>query len=245
MGNHFSRFLDGTASQLKKSRNIPADEVPVDPPTPKLYPRHHLLGLPPEVRNLIYNHVFDRFIGANSLKPLLTCRQLWYEANALAWSRTAIDLTQVKTKRLAKLAKCIPSTVASRKVFLVRVSGKQLKILIAHKAVLPTMKVLYIARSRFQPEDKRYWYRSIIEVVCLRDKADFICASPDAFNRKAIGNALRRNAEVAAALAAESLKNGTPCLVPLLKFEPESDMLPEHYMYIIDRFECRIFSMPV
>jgi hypothetical protein len=109
----------------KKGLEVKSKLPPFEYSSYKIF--HHL----PELRNLIYSHLFDSLVGASNLKPPLTCRQIWHEAQVIAWSKTPFDLTKLKTKKLAKIGRRIPSTVTTRKVDIIRVAGIHLETLSA------------------------------------------------------------------------------------------------------------------
>lgn len=133
--------------------------------------RLHLFGVAQEIRDLIYEEVFDHDLtrsGAQHLQPLLTCRKFYHEFHARAWFTAVFNLTVFSGDKFEILPTRIPPETAERLVGTLFVLSTQIPLLKGH--VLPK------AHSVIIPDkgDPDAWFETIFH-CCL------------SFNRRALG----------------------------------------------------------
>jgi hypothetical protein len=162
-----------------KSRSEP--ELPVIPPPSPTPPKtiiigkpgpqertsNHPLGLPPNLRELIYKAVFqDNGAGSTGLVPLLTCRQFYHEARKLAWSYSGFSLEHhTRALTQSKLSLCYNLQFYSRKVQALRVNAYHLSTLYRLRGSLPAMDFLHVVDTMQGAEDERTYWSSICQII--------------------------------------------------------------------------------
>jgi hypothetical protein len=140
----FSGAHEGNNDKYTEDESSTLRAAPNDLPMFRVYPRLHLLGLPQEFRDIVYIRTFTigTYFGACELRPLLACRQLYYEANELAWAAAGFDLSKLSENQLKSLDQRIPPQVSLRNIFSLSIPAKHLHLISQHRFILPTMSTL-------------------------------------------------------------------------------------------------------
>lgn len=169
--------------------NATLTTAPIGLPAPRVYPRLHLLGLPQELRDEIYVKTFGG-IGSRSLRPLLACRQIYHEANNLAWSKAWFDLSGLSDIQLITLSTRLPARVTSRQVHTLSIPGWRVPLLTEHRDLLPRTEnfwVIDVATLLRGRGETAYhgWYYLMHRTALFRFRTESIWAPPIAFTEAA------------------------------------------------------------
>lgn len=118
-------------------------------PTPQMYPRTHLLGIPQELQDLIFDEVFDAGVnitGAAKLKPLLTCRHIYNIANVKAWKNSRFVVKGLTEDRVTELKSSIPASIRARKILGMTIRRSQMIWFAQLSKHLPHPKAILVPR---------------------------------------------------------------------------------------------------
>lgn len=159
------------------------------PSVPQVYPRTHLLGVPQELQDLIFDEVFNKvgsdLIGAKWLAPLLTCRHVYHIANQKAWAGATFSLSYMSEQKLSQLKSKIPPSVGLRHTNILSVNRGQLMDVHGSHTLLPHFEIVNVtspASAASNEEDEaREWYSALIVGASLHITASKITFPHEAF----------------------------------------------------------------
>lgn len=180
----------GTNELMSLAPNMPT----VQPAEPHVHPRTHLFGIPQELQDQIFDEVFNnsvpRSVGAQWLRPLLTCRHIYHIANKKAWAGAVFSTANLTVEKLLQLKSDIPSVVSLRKAYILVISRDQLPIICTSYKLLPHFRMVNVASPSTSAQKKgnevHEWHKALIMGVGLSRAASIVTFPPEAFTKSTV-----------------------------------------------------------
>lgn len=228
-------------SEFDDSTQYNTTAPPIHLPTPQIYPRTHLFGIPQELQDMVINEIWNddaKNAGACSLQPLLTCRHFYHIANKQAWANTSFDLRSLSKEKLKLLLISIPSGVASRMIFSIIATAPQTITIGYNAEKLPNIN--RIMMTDFESDDMHVaeksavWFKAMMASLQLREKVRCFMATAAAFEGQ-MSKAVRAHTVL---LVAHALLKGAETVGTFCK--QKTMQAPEHYLV---QYEVRGGSM--
>lgn len=179
--------------------DAPAPLLEIQPPALQEYPRTHLLGIPQELQDLIFDEAFDsgvKIAGAAKLRPLLTYRHIYHIANDKAWAGCGFNIKGLTDERVAELKMSIPSSVRARNIRGMSIPRSQMVLFARLFPHLPRAKSLIVTihdddiqdQNLFHADDdeSERWWKCLLLSYDLTRLGSFIFFSAEAFKEEVV-----------------------------------------------------------
>lgn len=187
--------------------------VEIQPSLPQIYPRLHLLSLPQELQDLIFDYVFHRhalLLGFKKLRPILICRHIYHISHVKAWGGAGFTLIGIADKDIEAFKSRIPMSVESRKVTGLMANASDIPTLVDLQASLPRCEFLSIVGrgkklSQENEEDAEkitYWHTCLLKAIALFQCADRVMFPAEVFEKNIASGIEHQSALVRVARAA-------------------------------------------